>query len=145
MQDADLISDWADVASTCPDFLFISLGGNLSEAVNPPGELFSCGVVLAPGFRPPDIFDYLHQCSTENENGNSRQRQQAISRIVQAAGRLQRSPQHLKPVLLLNKSFARKDFLQSFPRTWYQRKPEELLFETLKDAQTYFSQARHAG
>jgi hypothetical protein len=142
--DTDLSEDWSAALDSAPDFLFISLGGNLSEAVNPPPDLFSCGVVLAPGFRPPDIFDFLQRATFREDNEPQNHLSKSVSHVVQAAGRLQRSPQGLKPVLLINKSFARPEFLKSFPRDWYSRYPEELLFDNLSDAQTYLSRVHHA-
>ncbi len=57
--DEDLADDWSSALAAAPDFLFISLGGNLSESVNPPADLFSAAVILAPGHRAPDEFDLL--------------------------------------------------------------------------------------
>jgi Rad3-related DNA helicase len=142
--DSDLSADWSAALDNAPDFLFISLGGNLSEAVNPPPDLFSCGVVLAPGFRPPDIFDYLQRVALRESDEPDTHVPESVSRVAQAAGRLQRSPQTLKPVLLVNKSFARPEFLKAFPRDWYSRHPEELLFDNLNDAQAFLNGTRHA-
>ncbi len=148
--DTDIAEDdWELLRSTGPDFLMISLGGNLAESVNPPAGLFSCGIVLAPGHRPTDIFERI-QMAALAEAGHEPLTQlpsktpEAVSRIVQAAGRLQRSPQELRPVFLVNKSFARSEFLDLWPRQWYRRRPQELLFDNLAEAQAHVSRAVHA-
>ena len=148
--DSDLDDDWERARAARPDFLFVSLGGDLAESVNPPPDLLSCGVVLAPGHRPLDVFDRVQTMALAN-SGHSEstavdlsRTTNAVSRVVQAAGRLHRSPEDLRPVFLVNKAFGAPDFLRLWPRNWYRRRPQELLFDSLADAQAHMIRADDA-
>ena len=132
--DEDIQNDWSSAVAAAPDFLFISLGGSLSESVNPPPGLFSAAAILAPGHRAPDEFDLLRSlvqgaASGGEEGADPRPREiaaHAVSRVVQAAGRVQRSPESRQPVLLLNRVFAEPDYLNAWPCPWFDKSPHEL-------------------
>jgi Rad3-related DNA helicase len=124
--DTDIGSDWESLRSMQPDFLFASLGGSLSESVNMPQNVFSCVVILAAGYNPSDLYSQLR-----SENRKSRQHDQdtndsvdavkhadAVSRIIQAVGRVQRDLHSLKPAFLLDKRFAEPRFMRAWPEGW---------------------------
>ena len=50
-----------------------------------------------------------------------------LSRVVQAAGRLVRTPTDRGVVVLLDRRFAQPAYSRYFPRDWYERSPEELV------------------
>lgn len=154
MLDEDLMDDWDAAVAARPDFLFMAMGGRLSEAVNPPYELFSCAAVLSSGYRAPDEFDLLRSSlRRERFEGMDEsceatdiveRRADAVSRVIQAAGRLQRSPYSRKPVFLLNRDFADPDFLRAWPHGWYESSPRELVYLSLNAALEHWSALSHA-
>jgi Rad3-related DNA helicase len=152
--DEDLGADWSSAVAARPDFLFIAMGGSLSEAVNPPSDLFSAAAILSPAYRAPDEFDLLRALRTaesrEEQPGDPdnacfvERRAEAVSRIVQAAGRVQRSPESPRPVFLLNRDFADHDFLAAWPLGWYRESAQELVFPSLETALQNWRSALHA-
>jgi hypothetical protein len=151
--DEDLGSDWSSASASRPDFLFITIGGSLSESVNPPPDLFSAAAILSPAFHARDDFDLLRSAALsgmlapEQEGAEDtmpvERTAEAISRVIQAAGRLQRSPHRQKPVFLLNLDFAEPHFLRAWPRSWYAHSPEELVFDSLSDACDHLKVMQH--
>jgi hypothetical protein len=143
MLDEDLHDDWSTAAAARPDFLFIAMGGSLSEAVNPPAELFSSAAILSPAFRAPDEYDLLRSATRRGGSDGwnddvdvdiAERRAEAASRVIQAAGRVQRDPASRKPVFLLNSDFADPAFLRAWPRGWYARSPEEMICSSMSMA-----------
>jgi hypothetical protein len=143
--DSDIGDDWSTVAVVKPDVIFFALGGRLAEAVNPPDDLFSCAAVLSPGHRAVSLHEQLrrHQDRLEDPPddfgespppSSSTIMATAVSRIVQAAGRLQRSPHSRKPVFMLNQDFVRPDYCRQWPPSWYRKTVHELIHPSLDDA-----------
>lgn len=143
MCDTDFDS-WETAVAAMPDFLFMAFGGNLSESVNPPADLLQCAVILSPGFPalgPHDLFRrYLLQQEQAEPMAadDSWNIGQAVSRIIQAAGRVHRSPDRRLPVFLLNKDFAKDEYLDLLPEYWYQENPHDLICDSLADALSRF-------
>ncbi len=137
--DEDLTSDWEDVSAVRPDYLFTVLGSNLSESVNPPEGLFSCCVVCSPGYRSQSEWErQWNSQSGHEENGGQELDFRCIesaSRVIQAVGRVQRSPQTSAVAVLLNEDFASDAFMRLWPRHWYNRSARDLLLETVTDLQ----------
>ena len=142
--DEDLGGDWSVALASRPDFLFIAMGGSLSESVNPPPGLLTAAAVLSPAYLASDEFDLLRSAARsgfidrdpveDDDTLLAERRAEAFSRVIQAAGRLQRSPQDCKPVFLLNRDFSEPASLRSWPRSWYRESPHELVFDSLRDA-----------
>ncbi|RPH96303.1 hypothetical protein EHM69_01775 [candidate division KSB1 bacterium] len=142
MLDEDVDEDWSRAAFIRPDFLFVAPGGSLAEAVNPPAALLTGAVVLSPGFHPRDVFDELRRAYRvqnadeycEDENDCRASFAHAVSRIIQAVGRVQRNPEDAKPVFLLNKDFADKHYMNAWPAHWYKNNPQEMLCVDINEA-----------
>jgi hypothetical protein len=139
--DQDVSTDWQITSDMKPDFLLITLGGNLAESVNPPQNLFSCAVILAAGHRPPNEINALiadefsedeDVFRTDSEYLQSVR--QCASRVIQAAGRVQRSPDSAAPVFLLNRAFLRPEFMHLWPRSWSSGSLTDITFNTLDEA-----------
>jgi Rad3-related DNA helicase len=140
--DEDLDENWSGLCENKPDFLFVPLGGNLTESVNPPPQSLSAAIVISPGHRPPQLHDRLRAAMQQQgedvgrTSGVLRDERiaAAVSRVVQAAGRVQRSTQSVQPVFLLNKDFARPDYLTAWPEDWYRNRADEIVCASLSDA-----------
>ncbi len=131
--DQDIDAEWRIIEDLSPDFVFIPLGSNLSESVNPPDGVFSCAVVLSPGHQPQDnIFLQSSELSKPTSYYHQSVRE-SVSRIIQAVGRVQRSPESMTPVFLLNQAFVRPEFLELWPRSWHQNL-SEIIFENISES-----------
>ncbi len=135
--DEDVKGQWELVSQVKPDAFIGSLGSNTGESVNPPPEIFSACAILSPGFRSREAWEVALQDYHELDVTESRmsamygERARAVSRIIQAVGRVQRSPECNTPVYLLNEVFADESFLMLWPRHWYSSNPRELVIENI--------------
>lgn len=135
--DVDIDTEWSAVAAFKPDFVLIPLGSSLSESVNPPQGLFSGAVVLAPGHAPPDrLLEHCTQ-STIADSLYLQSVRESGSRIIQAAGRVNRSPDAVVPVFLLNQAFVKPEFMSLWPRSWFPDE-QDIIFKTIADAVSHF-------
>jgi hypothetical protein len=150
--DEDIGGKWDSLLASQPDFLLVSLSGSLAESVNPPPGVFSCAVVLSAGFAAPDPFAHLrdlHQPASEEGIGGNADVPpgafaEAVSRIVQAVGRVQRGVKTAKPAFLVARAFANASFMQAWPEAWRADQDRELLCSGLSEALHKAARASHA-
>jgi hypothetical protein len=150
--DEDASEDWGTLCAARPDFLLVALGGSLAESVNPPPNVFSCAVVLSPGLAAPDTFSRLRDVHrrqaedpvSENLPAMADEIAEAVSRIIQAAGRVQRDPKAAKPVFLVSKRFADPAFMRAWPRAWRLDDDRAFLCSDIVSALALVSETRRA-
>jgi hypothetical protein len=149
--DIDIREDWSTVEFAKPDFVFFALGGRLSESVNPPAGLFTAAAVLSPGYTVTSLHEKLriqldrnNSADYEEDADYSARITDSVSRIIQAAGRLQRSPDSAQPVFLLNRDFTRPEFMREWPRSWFSKSAHELVYPSLEDALQSIDGTAHA-
>ena len=149
--DEDIGEDWATLCASRPDFLLVALGGSLAESVNPPPDVFSCALVLSPGFAAPDLFSKLREAHrrqpedviVENPPAMVDEIAEAASRIIQAAGRVQRDSKTAKPVFLLSRRFADPPFMRAWPHAWRTGEDRAFFCSDVGEALAIVSSMRH--
>jgi len=122
--------------SAAKGFLLAALGGRFSEAVNLPVNLFAGVIVLGPGVSPPTSSSEFRRqlLLAEEEDGfDEIYIQPAMARVVQAVGRLTRSPEARGVALLMDERFATERYLRHFPPEWYEKSPRELICKNWKE------------
>lgn len=116
-------------------FILAPLGGQYSEAVNPPEDLLTGVIILGPGVSPPTPSCEFRRHLIEGEEEEAFEEvyiKPAMLRVVQAAGRLSRSPDARGIVMLADIRFAKESYLKYLPLEWYERSPNELICENWK-------------
>jgi len=104
----------------------VVLGGGLSESVDF-GEAKLNGVVIVGlGLPPPSLErNLMAEFFAGSENGELGQtmayNQPAMARVIQAAGRLIRSPEDRGVICLVDPRFERREFQNFFPAYWQPR------------------------
>jgi Rad3-related DNA helicase len=104
----------------------VVLGGGLSESVDF-GEAKLNGVVIVGlGLPPPSLErNLMAEFFAGSENGELGQtmayNQPAMARVIQAAGRLIRSPDDRGVICLVDPRFERREFQNFFPVYWQPR------------------------
>lgn len=115
-----------------PLLLLAVQGGIFTEGVDYPGELCVGAIVIGPGLPQVDLERELMQRHYEGKYGPGRGFEYAylypgMSRVVQAAGRVIRTPTDRGVVVLVGSRFATSRYTDLFPRDWYVRSPRELI------------------
>lgn len=114
--------------------LYAVQGGIFGEGVDYAGGMASGVVIVGPGLPRFDHeqelirehFDYLYQKGFEYAYLYP-----GMHRVIQAAGRLIRSPDDVGVVVLLGERFADSRFTRLFPEDWYESSPRELVTNDL--------------
>jgi DNA excision repair protein ERCC-2 len=116
-------------------FVLAPLGGQFSEAINPPVDLLTGLIILGLGISPPTASSEMRRQFLNNEDEEGFEEVYivpAMSRVVQAAGRLTRGPKARGIVLLVDERFAEERYLSHFPPEWYEKSPKELIYTDWK-------------
>jgi DNA excision repair protein ERCC-2 len=111
-------------------FVLGPLGGQFSEAVNLPVDLFAGVIVLGPGVSPPTASSEFRRRQLDAEEEDSFDEiyiQPAMARVTQAIGRLIRGPEAKGVALLVDERFAQERYLRHLPRDWFDKSPRELI------------------
>jgi DNA excision repair protein ERCC-2 len=111
-------------------FVLAPLGGQFSEAINLPVDLLTGLVILGLGIPPPTASSEIRRHFLESEDEEGFEEVYivpAMTRVVQAAGRLTRGPGARGIVLLVDERFAQERYLSHLPPEWYERSPKELI------------------
>lgn len=135
----DVGDDWQLLTHVRPDIVFASLGSAATESVNPPADVFSMIVVLSAGLRPPSPIDELRaEWSRVNDSyepsSTSAPAVAAASRIIQAVGRVNRSPERLQPALLLDRRLFAQPFAELWPDSWRNTRGQLVVYHDLASA-----------
>lgn len=105
-------------------------GGVYGEGIDLPGDEVIGAIVIGPSF-PPVGFERAamarHFQVTRAAGFAYAMLYPGLSRVVQAAGRVIRTPEDRGIVVLVGRRFTRPEVLQCLPEDWYRYDPRELL------------------
>ncbi|MFO0575738.1 MAG: ATP-dependent DNA helicase [Polyangia bacterium] len=116
-----------------PGLLLAVTGGVFAEGIDLPGEdligALIVGVSLpAPSFERALMRQYFDE-HTEGQGFAHAMLYPAMQRVVQAAGRVLRTPEDRGVIALLDHRFAEPGYVECLPRDWYRYDPGELVTE----------------
>ncbi|MFN7144720.1 MAG: helicase C-terminal domain-containing protein, partial [Myxococcota bacterium] len=109
------------------------LGGLFSEGIDLPGEALRGVVVVGPALPPPTLERKLLSAWYEERFGEGfplAYVQPGMTRVVQAAGRVVRTPEDRGVVVLVCQRFLRNTYAERMPVTWApdrSRRPWEVV------------------
>ncbi len=115
-------------AEGAPRVLHAVSGGILAEGVDWPGGVLQAVVVVGPALPAVSLERSLHQSWCEERYGRGFAYAfwvPGMSRVVQAAGRVIRSPEERGVVVLVGRRFGWRDPLALLPTDWSPRKAPE--------------------
>lgn len=117
---------------TEPTLLLAVTGGSFGEGIDLPGEALIGVIVVGPSL-PPVRFERAcmrhHFDATCGEDFARAMLIPGMQRVIQAAGRVHRTPTDVGHVVLLGRRFATDAYLACLPPSWYDRDPRELVRE----------------
>ena len=100
---------------------FVVMGGLFAESVDYPPEALDGVIVVGPGLPPQSLNRDLvaRAAAARGLDGHAvGYRQEAMTRVVQAAGRVVRGPEDRGLVLLVDPRFTQPGFAEFFPGHW---------------------------
>ncbi len=125
-----------------PILVLAVLGGMFAEGVDYPGEMLSQVMVVSPGLPQFNSHRQLLRDFYREKYGHGFAYAYLIpgmTRVVQAAGRLIRSPEDRGTIILLGRRFLQPRYLQLLPEGWIDDDdPSPLVFEDPEAAITSF-------
>ena len=107
--------------NTRPLLAAVVLGGVFAESVDLAAAPLAGVIAVGVGVPPPDLARNCQRRYFDTKSGNGQQvafLQPAMTRIVQAAGRLLRSPEQRGVICLIDPRFAYPDYRRFFPSHW---------------------------
>ena len=122
--------------------LYAVQGGIFGEGVDYAGGMAAGGIVVGPGL---PRFDHEQELIREHfDRQYDRGFEYAylypgMHRVIQAAGRVIRSPDDMGIVVLLGERFGDSQYSGLFPEAWYETSPRELITNALaKDIRAFW-------
>lgn len=113
---------------------FVVMGGIFTESVDYEKSALAGVVVIGPALPPPSL--ELTTISKRSELGfELAYRQPALTRVIQAAGRVVRGLDDRGVILLIDRRFTRSEYQQYFPQHW---QPKNINTNQLSNALTSF-------
>ena len=100
---------------------FVVMGGLFAESVDYPADALDGVIVVGPGLPPQSLNRDLvaRAAAARGLDGHAvGYRQEAMTRVVQAAGRVVRGPEDRGLVLLVDPRFTQPGFAEFFPGHW---------------------------
>ena len=117
-------------AAEAPVLLLAVLGGVFGEGIDLPGEALVGTILVGPGL-PAVGFEreaMKHHFDREEEGGFAyAMLYPGMQRVIQAAGRVHRTPEDRGVIVLLGRRFAQRPYVDCLPSSWYRYDPEELV------------------
>jgi DNA excision repair protein ERCC-2 len=112
-----------------PVLMFSVQGGIFSEGMDYPGKSLIGGIVIGPGlpqvsFETELLREYYDR--TRSQGFEFAYLYPGMSRVIQSAGRVIRSPEDRGIIILVGERFTKPQYTDLFPSDWYDRHPEEL-------------------
>lgn len=124
-----------------PRLLLAVTGGVFAEGVDLPGEALVGAIVVGPTLPPPTFARLLVQRHFDERQDTYDQDETSgggfayafvypgLRRVVQAAGRVVRTPTDRGVIVLLGRRFCRPPYLDALPPDWSPHDPRELITE----------------
>lgn len=124
-----------------PRLLLAVTGGVFAEGVDLPGEALVGAIVVGPTLPPPTFARLLIQRHFDERQDIYDQDAETgggfayayvypgLRRVVQAAGRVIRTPDDRGIIVLIGRRFATPPYLDTLPTDWYHHDPRELATE----------------
>ncbi len=116
---------------------FVTMGGIFTESVDIDGDVLAGVIVIGPAIPPSSLERELIR-DTSELGYELAYRQPALTRVVQAAGRVVRGPADRGAIILVDPRFTHREVQQYFPSHW---DPEVVRCEDLGEALSRFSLA----
>lgn len=113
-----------------PIALFVVQGGIFTEGVDYPGDLCIGAVIVGPGLPALNFERELIQAHFEQRYGKGFDYAflyPGMNKVIQAAGRVIRTPTDRGIVALVGHRFATRRYADLLPKDWYRRRPRELV------------------
>ncbi|MEZ6184677.1 MAG: ATP-dependent DNA helicase [Planctomycetota bacterium] len=113
-----------------PGVLFCVQGGIFTEGVDYPGELCVGAIVVGPGLPQVNLERELIRAHCQERYGAGFDYAflyPGMNKVIQAAGRVIRTPGDLGVVALVGQRFATRRYASLLPRDWYRESPRELI------------------
>jgi DNA excision repair protein ERCC-2 len=113
-----------------PIALLVVQGGIFTEGVDYPGDLCVGAVIVGPGLPRVSFERELIQAHFEERYGKGFDYAflyPGMNKVIQAAGRVIRTPTDRGVVVLVGNRFASRRYAQLLPSDWYERRPRELV------------------
>lgn len=114
-----------------PALLLAVTGGVFAEGIDLPGEELVGAIIVGPSLPAPSFERVLmRQYFDERTEGHGFAHAMlypAMQRVVQAAGRVLRTPEDRGVIALLDHRFAEPGYVECLPREWYRYHPGELV------------------
>ena len=108
------------------------LGGRFAEGIDLSGEALIGAIVVGPGlpqvcFERAAMRDYF---ARRTGSGFAHAMlHPGMQRVVQAAGRVHRSPEDRGVIVLLGRRFSQRPYRDLLPRHWYRESPAEIVVD----------------
>ena len=116
-----------------PVLLLAVTGGVFAEGIDLPGEELIGAIIVGLSLPPPSFERVLmRQYFDEHNEGQGFAHAMlypAMQRVVQAAGRVLRTPEDRGVIALLDHRFIEPGYVECLPRDWYRYHPDELITE----------------
>jgi DNA excision repair protein ERCC-2 len=114
-----------------PALLLAVTGGVFAEGIDLPGEDLVGAIIVGPSLPAPSFERALmRQYFDEHAEGQGFAHAMlypAMQRVIQAAGRVLRTPEDRGVIALLDRRFAEPGYLDCLPHDWYRHDPAELI------------------
>lgn len=112
-----------------PTLLLAVTGGVFAEGIDLPGDELIGAIIVGPSLPPPSFERVLMRAYfDEHADGQGfayAMRYPAMQRVIQAAGRVLRTPEDRGVIALLGRRFAEPDYLACMPAEWYLDQSDE--------------------
>jgi len=129
-----------------PLLLLAVMGGVFAEGVDVPGDGLVGAIVVGPGLPQVGFERTLMQRYFDAKTGRGfayAMLYPGMQRVVQSAGRVHRAPDDRGVIVLLDRRFARRPYVDCLPRHWYDDSPDELVAEDpVKALEAFWSEGR---
>jgi DNA excision repair protein ERCC-2 len=120
-----------------PVLMFTVQGGIFSEGIDYPEKSVIGGIVVGPGlpqvsFETEMLREYYDL--TRSQGFEFAYLYPGMSRAIQSAGRVIRSPKHRGIIVLIGEQFTQSPYRDLLPKDWFNSDPQELIVSDWEQA-----------
>ena len=130
-------------AARQPTVLFAVQGGVFAEGVDYPGEMLIGVMIVGPPLPTYDLEREIFRDYYEKRYGSGFHYAYiypAMSKVVQAAGRVIRSETDTGLIVLMDRRFAQPEYVETMPKDWFKHSVKELISAQIsKDVADFWS------